>query len=120
MSMQLRMQLMKLIEKQKMDTIRRKVEQYVQIGGAPRFIHDLDEIDACIEKVKYLKSKGCLERQQEFEYQELCLVEVELEREEQERLREIEEKSVQQEIEDFHLINSDINTLSGVEFEKVC
>lgn len=108
------------IEKRKMDTIRKKVEQYIQLGGNPHFIHNLDELDDYIEKVKFLKSKECLERQQEFEYQELSLIELKIEREEKERLIVSEEKSVQQEIEDFELMDSDINTLSGVEFEKIC
>ena len=70
------------LEKRKMDTIRRKVEEYIKLGGNPKYIHDLDEIDDCIEKVKYLKSKNALHRQQEFEYQELYWVKDDIEREE--------------------------------------
>lgn len=65
-----------------MDSIRRKVEEYIKLGGNPKYIHDLDEIDDCIEKVKYLKSKNALHRQQEFEYQELYWVKDDIEREE--------------------------------------
>lgn len=101
------------IEKRKMDTIRRKVEQYIQLGGNPQFIHDLDEIDDCIEKINYLKSKGYLDRQQEFEYQELYWVKNDIEREE-------EEKALQREQEIEEIIGSDINSLSGIEFEHVC
>lgn len=74
------------VEKHKMDTIRRKMEQYIQLGGNPQFIHELDEIDDCIEKVKYLKANGCLDRQQEFDCQESSWVKEELEKEEQERI----------------------------------
>lgn len=72
------------IEKNRMDTIRRKIEQYMQLGGKAQFIHDLDEIDDCIEKIKLLKSKDCIERQDEFDGQEMFWVKEELEREEQE------------------------------------
>ena len=30
------------LEKRKMDTIRRKVEEYIKLGGNPKYIHDLD------------------------------------------------------------------------------
>lgn len=56
------------IEERKIDTARRKVEQYIQLGGDPQYIHDFDEIDDCIEKVKCLNSNGCIYRQSEFEY----------------------------------------------------
>ncbi|MBQ3514827.1 MAG: restriction endonuclease [Lachnospiraceae bacterium] len=72
------------LEKRKMDTIRRKVEEYIKIGGVPKYIHDLDEIDDCIEKVKYLKSKNALHRQEEFQHQELYWVKDDIEREEKE------------------------------------
>lgn len=55
-------------EKRKMDSIRKKVEEYIKLGGEPRHIDSLDELDDCIEKVKYLKSKGCLHRQEEFAF----------------------------------------------------
>ncbi len=72
------------IEKRKMDAIKRKMEEYIRLGGEPRYVHDLDELDDCIEKVKYLKSKGCLDRQKEFEHQELYWVKDDIEREEKE------------------------------------
>ncbi len=52
------------------------------MGGNPEFIDDLDEIDDCIEKVKYLKSKNALHRQEEFRHQELYWVKDDIEREE--------------------------------------
>ena len=51
------------------------------MGGNPEFIDDLDEIDDCIEKVKYLKSKNALHRQEEFRHQELYWVKDDIERE---------------------------------------
>lgn len=100
-------------EKRKMDTIRRKVEQYILLGGNPQLIYDLDKIDDCIEKINYLKSKGYLDRQQEFEYQELYWVKNAIESEEEEKVKQHEQKLEE-------IIGSNINSLSGVEFEKVC
>ena len=53
-------------EKQKIESLKRKIDTYIKIGGNPKYIDDLDEIDECIEKVKYLRDKGMLHRQDEF------------------------------------------------------
>lgn len=96
------------LEKKKMDTISQKVEKYIELGGNPKYIHDLDEIDDCIEKVKYLKTKNALHRQQEFEYQESYWVKDDIECEEKEK-REI-----------TRLLNAQGNELSAVVDQGEC
>lgn len=104
----------------KMDALKKKVEQYIELGGNPKYIWDLEEIDNCIEKVKYLKSKGCLDRQQEFEYNDLDMVKWTLDEEDEQKKREEEERAFQREQEITEIVGSDINSLSGTEFERVC
>ena len=53
-------------EKRKIDSYRRKINQYLELGGEGRFIDELDDLDDYIEKVKFLKAHGCLDRQAEF------------------------------------------------------
>ena len=69
------------IEKRKMDTIRRKVEEYKNLGGNPAYIQDLDELDEHIEIIKYLKSVNRLDRQKEFLGLDLEFVKDDIERE---------------------------------------
>lgn len=59
------------VEKNRIDTARRKIEQYIELGGNPQCIHDLDIIDDYIAKVKFLISYKCLYRQDEFQYDNL-------------------------------------------------
>lgn len=69
------------IEKRKMDTIKRKVEEYKNLGGNPAYIQDLDEMDEHITVIKYLKSVNRLDRQKEFLGLDLEFVKDDIERE---------------------------------------
>lgn len=62
-------------EKIRMENTKKKVEEYLKLGGDPKYLHNADDIDDAIEKVKLLKSKDLLHRQKEFEYSYACQVE---------------------------------------------
>lgn len=111
-------------EIRKMDNLRKKVEEYISIGGDARILHDIDNIDEYIDKVKYLRSIGELERQYEFRDNNIYYIQnkISAEKEELEKQQEILR---QQELEMRHnqiseMLGTDINNLSGVEFENVC
>ena len=84
------------LEKRKMDTVRKKVEEYIRLGGEPKYIHDLDDIDEYIDIIKYLKMKNALDRQGEFEYERLNWIKETIEEEE----REEQEKKVKEKVEE--------------------
>lgn len=69
------------IEKRRMDAIKRKVEEYKNLGGCPAYIQDLDEMDEHIGVIKYLKSVNRLDRQKEFLGLDLEFVKDDIERE---------------------------------------
>ena len=68
-------------EKRKMDNYKKKLNDFISLGGQVEYIHDLDEIDNEIETIKYLKKMGCLHRQEEFIGLGLYLTQSTLERE---------------------------------------
>lgn len=111
-------------EIRKMENLKKKVEEYIAIGGDARILYDLDDIDKHIEKLKYLRSIGQLERQYEFRDDNKYVVQdkIKAEQEEierqQEQLRNEQKELHQQEVN--RIVGSDINTLSGIDFEGVC
>ena len=60
-----------LYEKQKINTLKRKIKEYILLGGDGELICDLESIDRDIEKVKYLKNAGLLDRQHEFQNRDI-------------------------------------------------
>lgn len=111
-------------EVRKMDTIRKKVGEYIQLGGDVRCIDYVDEIyevEECINKVKFLKSKNMLDRQVEF-YKCKNIEAIESILESERIIQEHEElvKKREREEELLKIVGSDINSMTGVEFEIVC
>lgn len=90
------------VEKRKMDTIKRKVEEYKNLGGNPAYIQDLDEMDEHIAVIKYLKSVNHLDRQKEFLGLDLEFVKDDIERE------------IKEETYALSLVNVQGNILSAV------
>lgn len=95
------------------DRHKRKIKEYLNLGGQGKYIYDVEELDEYIEVMKYLKSVGCIDRQEEFLGLDLFFAKDTIEREQ-------EEKALQRESEIAEIVGTDINSLSGVEFEKVC
>lgn len=99
--------------KNQIERYKRKIQEYLNLGGQGKYIYDLDELDEYIEIIKYLKSVGCIDRQEEFLGLDLFFAQNTIEREK-------EEQEFHREMEIPEIVGSDINSLSGVEFEKVC
>ena len=95
------------------DRYKRKIKEFLNLGGEGKYIYDVEELDEYIDVMKYLKSVGCIDRQDEFLGLDLCFAKDTIEREQ-------EEQALQRESEIIEIIGTDINSLSGIEFEKVC
>lgn len=110
--------------KRDLENLREKVNNYISLGGLGVCVRSLESLDDDVEKVKYLKKVGKLERQVEFAYDDMRTVKdkIEAEQEEieyqQERLREEQQEQRRQEIN--NIVGTDINSLSGEEFELIC
>lgn len=111
-------------EVRKMESIRKKVGEYIQLGGDVRcidFVDEIYEVEECINKVKFLKSRNILDRQVEF-YRCKNVEAIESVLESERELQELEELRREKEREDelLEVVGGDINSLTGIEFEKVC
>lgn len=58
-------------EKEKIDRLKKNIEEYIKLGGNIKCINSLDYVDREIQKVKYLRSIGQLDRQTEFIYNDV-------------------------------------------------
>lgn len=110
--------------KREIDYLRNKVDEYLSLGGDARILYDLDDIDKHIDKLKYLRDIGQLDRQYEFidatkyTIQDKIKAEQEEVERQQKPLRKKQKEQYRQDID--NIVGTDINSLSGVEFEKVC
>lgn len=95
------------------DRYKRKIKEFLNLGGEGKYIYDVEELDEYIEVMKYLKSVDCIDRQEEFLGLDLYFAKDTIEREK-------EEQTLQKESEIAEIIGTDINSLLGIEFEKVC
>lgn len=111
-------------EIRKMENLKKKVEEYIAIGGDARIIREVEDIDNQIEKIKYLRSIGQLDRQYEFRNDSKYMVQEKIKAEEEEIERQQEilraEQREQRKQEVNRIVGSDINELSGIDFEGVC
>lgn len=62
------------------DRYKRKIKEFLNLGGEGKYIYDVEELDEYIEVMKYLKSVGYVNRQQEFLGLDLFLVKGEIDR----------------------------------------
>lgn len=62
------------------DRYKRKIKEFLNLGGEGKYIYDVEELDEYIEVMKYLKSVGYVNRQQEFLGLDLFLVKDEIDR----------------------------------------
>lgn len=102
--------------KREIENLRKKVDDYISLGGIGIGVRNLESLDDDINKVKYLKEIGQLNRQREFANDDSYTVQNKIEAEQKEA--ECQQQRSKQEIN--NIIKTDINSLSGVEFEKVC
>lgn len=67
--------------KREIDNLRKKINEYISLGGQGKNLLRLNDIDDELETVKYLKKMGCLHRHEEFAGLGLLLTKDQLERE---------------------------------------
>lgn len=117
-------------EKRKLETYKRKINEFITLGGDAFYVEDYRLIDDYIEKLKYLKSMNRLDEQWTYldkdinDIQNRIEADIEIENELKDIGQEIE--ALQAEITKMtkiaNIINSgyDINSMSGIEFEELC
>lgn len=104
-----------LPELRKMDNLKNKIKEYIDLGGICQYIYYLENIDDEIRKIKYLKSVGCLNRQNEFVNMSIPDIEQKLGNEKNQK--ESIEKSFAEETTDCQIPDVDLNstyTFAGV------
>lgn len=110
--------------KREIDNLRKKVDEYLSLGGDAIFVYELEKIDQYIEKVKYLKSIGRLDQQLHFRDDDKYSAQNKVKEEEKELQRQQDflkkQQQEQHEKEVTQIIGTDINLLSGIDFEMVC
>ncbi|MFG6378312.1 MAG: restriction endonuclease [Lachnospiraceae bacterium] len=62
------------------DRYKRKIKEFLNLGGEGKYIYNVEELDEYIEVMKYLKSVGYIDRQEEFLGLDLLLVKDEIDR----------------------------------------
>lgn len=109
-------------EKRKIDECRKKVNEYLSLGGKGKYIHHIEEIDDCLKKINILNKAGCIDRQDEFGYDFAEDVEEKLREENNLLFSQQNDKifSFNLNTDDESIFFNDMNQLSGIEFEKVC
>lgn len=96
-------------EKRRLDSIKGKILEYINLGGFAKNISNIDNIDEYLEKVKYLKDKGILFMQDDFINSSI------------EQIKSCVEYVEQQSAaKDITFDKANLNSLSGTEFEIIC
>lgn len=70
--------------KYEIENIRKKVKEYLSLGGQGKNLFRLEDLDNEIEILKYLREMGCIDRHEEFAGSDLLFVKDALEREKEE------------------------------------
>lgn len=86
----------------KIERYKRKIKEFLNLGGEGKYIYDVEELDDYIEVIKYLKSVGYVNQQQEFLGLDLFLVKDEIER------------AVREDNSSASLVNLKGNILNGI------
>ena len=100
--------------KREISALRKKVDNYLSLGGLGVCVRNLESLDDDIEKVKYLKKIGQLERQVEFAYDDMYTVQEKIKTEQEEieyqkgQLREIQKEQYGKETD----VSIDISSMS--------
>lgn len=111
-------------ERRKIENYKKKITEFINLGGHPSNIWYIDKIDDYIAKLKYMVSIGYLDQQDDWLQTDIDMLKSLLDQdvkvkkmmqqasaeEEERKQREVFVKSV----------GCDIDNLSGIEFENVC
>lgn len=95
-------------EKRRLDSIKTKIQEFVAMGGCAKEIVNVDKMDEYLEKIRYMKEKDIMATHME-------LINLPLQ-----RIKEFVESVENEESLDAIPNKSNINSLSGTEFEVIC
>lgn len=111
-------------EVKKMEKVKKDVEEYLALGGDIQILFGFDQLERHIEVLRYLRKIGQVHRQHEFLDDNKYSVEEKIKAEEEALAQQIAwfkaEQQVNRETMVANMIGSDINSMSGIDFEVVC
>ena len=111
-------------EKRKLENFKRKINEFISLGGHPSNIWYIEKIDEYITKLKYMISIGYLEQQDDWLQTDMdmlkSLLDMDVKAKEIMQKATAEEDKRQQREIFIESIGLDVDNLSGVEFENVC
>lgn len=111
-------------ERRKIEQYKKKIEEFISLGGHPENIWYIDKLDDYIAKLKYMISIGYLEQQDQWIQADMEMLKTILgiDVQAQKIMREAREKEAEQKQREelVRTVGFDVDTLSGVEFEAVC
>ena len=111
-------------EKRKIENYKKKITEFINLGGHPSNIWYIEKIDDYIAKLKYMISIGYLEQQDDWLQTDIDMLKSLLDRDV--KMKKIMQKAAAEEKEReqreafAESIGFDIDKLSGIEFENVC
>lgn len=111
-------------EKRKIENFKKKITEFINLGGHPANIWYIDRIDDYIAKLKYMISIGYLDQQDDWLQTDIDMLKSLLDRDVKvkkmmQKVAAEEEERKQREAF-AESIGFDIDKLSGIEFENVC
>ena len=111
-------------EKRKIENYKKKISEFIHLGGHPSNIWYIEKIDDYIAKLKYMISIGYLDQQDDWLQTDLDMLKSLLDMDVKakkimQKAAEEEEERKQREVF-VESVGFDIDKLSGIEFENVC
>lgn len=111
-------------EKWKIENYKKKISEFIHLGGHPSNIWYIEKIDDYIAKLKYMISIGYLDQQDDWLQTDMDLLKSLLDMDVKAKKimqKAAEEEEERKQREAFVVsVGFDIDTLSGIEFENVC
>ena len=111
-------------ERRKIENYKKKINEFINLGGHPSNIWYIEKIDDYIAKLKYMISIGYLDQQDDWLQTDLDMLKSLLDMDV--KAKKIMQKAAQEEEERkqreafVESVGFDIDKLSGIEFENVC
>lgn len=111
-------------ERRNIEQYKKKIEEFISLGGHPENIWYIEKIDDYIAKLKYMISIGYLDQQDDWLQTDMDLLktlldqDVKVKKIMQKALAEEEERKQREAFAES--VGGDVDNLSGIEFENVC
>ena len=111
-------------EKRKLESYRKKINEFVSIGGKASNIFSYEKIDEYLEKIKYLRANGYLDAQDDWIQMDIemlrTLIPMDIEAKKIMNDALSQKAKIEQRQELVKSVGFDVDTLSGKDFETVC